>query len=69
MLTQEDILALYQTNERMKHYVDHWSAKHNVSRTEVMNYEITKLYGKQLLEKEINHEEIEYEIRQDNGIT
>ena len=67
-MTTEQIQDLYQSNEKMRHYVDHWAWKHGVSKEEVIKYEITRLYGKQLLEKEENEHEIKLEIRQDNGI-
>lgn len=69
-MTPKDILDLYQSNEDVKKYVDHWAAKHHVTVTEILSYEITKLYIKQLLEKEESkNEEIKFEIHQDNGIT
>lgn len=63
------IQDLYQNDSRMKHFVDHWAAKHHVSKEEIMGYEITRLYTQQLLEKEEPKNEEMYEIRQDNGIT
>lgn len=61
----------YQNDADFKHYVDHWSWKHNVPVEEVLTYEITRLYMEQLKEKKeaTKNEEIEYEVRQDNGIT
>ena len=67
-MTTEQVLDLYQNNEKMRHYVDHWSQKHGVSKEEIMKYEIVRLYGEQLLEKEEPKNEIKLEIRQDNGI-
>lgn len=68
-MTTGQIQDLYQNNENMRHYVDHWAWKQGVSKEEVMTYEITRLYGEQLLEKEDNEHEVKYELHQDNGIT
>lgn len=63
----ENIQVLYQKNKDFKHFVDHWSAKHNVTVKEVLGYEITRLVALQYQDK-MEDIKYEYEIRQDNGI-
>lgn len=68
-MTAKDIQDLYQNNEDFKTFIDKWADKLKVTKTEVINFAISRLYAEQLLEKEdTNNEEIHYEIRQDNGI-
>lgn len=62
-----DIQDLYQKNDDLKKYVDHWAVKEGRDVSEVLSFEITRLYAQQLLEKE----EITYEnlkVGQDNRI-
>lgn len=66
----EQIQDLYQNNEDFKKYCNHWAAKENKTPEEVAQYEISRLYAEQLLEKEeTKNEEIKYEIHQDNDIS
>ena len=63
-----DIPDLYQNNPDFKRFVDHWSSKNHRPASEVMNYEISRLYAEQLLTKE-EEKQYEYQVRQDNGIS
>ena len=63
-INTQDLLKM---NEDFKRYCEHWGQKNGDAANDVAEYAISKLYAKQLLEKE---EEKHYEgkIRQDNGI-
>ena len=68
-MTTEQILDYYQNNPDFKRYVDHWAMTIGEKPEVVAQYQISKLYLQQLLYKEENnHEEIQYELHQDNGI-
>lgn len=69
-MTKLNMQDLYQTNDKFKAYVDHWSVKHQTPVSDVLQYKITALVANQYLRKESSNEEIHIEIkaRQDNGI-
>lgn len=63
----ENIQDLYRSDKDFAKYVDHWAQKEGKDINEVLTYEITRLYAKQILEKEEETYE-NLKIGQDNGI-